>query len=220
MCCVASSRCTCLGLVRRVGVAYDRSIGRRVMARYLFRRQWGAKTETEMLEGALRSKRIGRDFDDITWDHSHVVADADGNVLSYCIYEAPSADLVLDHAALVGGHFVDQVMDLDADLHAHESVTPLAADDPARRWMVVRSWSDLDRRQIGDAVHRAARTAHDITWEHTHIGSDEEEQLRTHGVYRATDDATIRRFAEEPSAAEVTDLYEIAGDVRPEDLED
>lgn len=190
------------------------------MARYLFRRQWGAKTETEMLESAVRSKRMARDFDDITWDHSHVVADADGNVLSYCIYEAPSADRVLDHAAVVGGHFVDRVLDLDADLQAGQPVVPPAAEDPARRWVVVRSWSDLDRGQIDDTIRRGVRAAHEITWEHTHIGSDAEGQLRTHGVYRATDDATIRRFAEELSAAEVTDLYEIAGDVRPEDLED
>lgn len=190
------------------------------MARYLFRRQWGAKTETEMLEGALRSKRMGRDFDDITWEHSHVVADADGNVISYCIYEAPSADRVLDHAALVGGHFVDRILDLDADIHADQPVVPLSADDPVRRWVIVRRWTDLDRGQIDDTIRRGVRAAHGIIWEHTHIGADDQERLRTHGVYRAHDDAAIRRFAEQPSAAEVTDLYEIAGDVRPEDLED
>lgn len=87
------------------------------MPRYMLKRIWGPATEAEMLDNALRSKRVRNDrFLDITWEHSHVVADDDGRVISYCVYEAPSVERVLEHASATGGHFVDDVLPLTDDV--------------------------------------------------------------------------------------------------------
>ncbi len=64
------------------------------------KRIWGPASEGAMLENALRSKRV-RDAShlDITWEHSHVVADEDGRAISCCVYGAPSVERVLEHAS-------------------------------------------------------------------------------------------------------------------------
>ena len=50
-------------------------------------------------EVATRSKAIGYyRFPEIVWEHSHVVVDADGRPKSYCVYAAPSEEMVREHA--------------------------------------------------------------------------------------------------------------------------
>lgn len=86
------------------------------MPRYMLKRMWGHQTDAEMLEHGRRSKQVGTEFPDITWDHSHVVVDDEGRAVSYCVYEAPSAERVLEHASVTGGHVVDRVYELAEDL--------------------------------------------------------------------------------------------------------
>ena len=64
-----------------------------------------------------RSKQIGRDqFPAIVWEHSHVVVDEDGTVKSFCIYDAPSTDVVRAHATELGGHSVDAIYEIAGDV--------------------------------------------------------------------------------------------------------
>ena len=40
-----------------------------------------------------RSREIIEDeLPEITWEHSHVVVEPDGNVLTYCVYDAPDEE--------------------------------------------------------------------------------------------------------------------------------
>lgn len=66
---------------------------------------------------ATRSKRLGRDdFPQIVWEHSHVVLDEDGTPKSFCVYDAPSEDMVRDHAERLGDHSVDAIYEIVGDV--------------------------------------------------------------------------------------------------------
>jgi hypothetical protein len=72
------------------------------MPRYLIRRALGNVTDVELEAAADVSRRVRVDqFPDIEWEHSHVVRTPDG-LISYCVYTAPTADRVRDHAAAAG----------------------------------------------------------------------------------------------------------------------
>jgi hypothetical protein len=87
------------------------------MPRYLLIRSWGEISEDQMLDNGRRSKLVrNKGFPDIVWEHSHVVTDRDGNVLSYCVYQAPNEERLHEHAAAVGGHFVDEIHEIGGDV--------------------------------------------------------------------------------------------------------
>jgi hypothetical protein len=44
------------------------------------------------------------------------VTDRDGKVRSYCVYQAPSEERLYEHAAAVGGHFVDEMFEIGGDV--------------------------------------------------------------------------------------------------------
>ena len=65
----------------------------------MIERDFGKVSEDEMQEVAARSKVTGTDhFPDITWEHSHVCADDDGAIKSFCVYAAPGTDRPQEHA--------------------------------------------------------------------------------------------------------------------------
>lgn len=189
------------------------------MARYLLKRIWSASSDDAMLENALRSKRVREaDFLDITWDHSHVVADETGRAISFCIYDAPSVERILEHASVTGEHFVDHVLPLIADVDG-PGASPWEADDPSPRYLVVQRWANgATHDQIGAAVHDADDRSPDVTLEHSHLGTDDQGQVLSHSVYHASDDALVRRHTAHLAGSEHIELFEIGGDVRPQDL--
>jgi hypothetical protein len=74
-------------------------------------------TDAEMLALAHRSRDIGEDqFPEISWEHSHVVSDAEGTIKSYCVYEAPDEDALRAHAATLGQHVVTNMYEIVGDL--------------------------------------------------------------------------------------------------------
>jgi hypothetical protein len=80
--------------------------------------------ESEMPAVGRRSREIVEtELPEITWEHSHVVVDADGKVRTFCVYEAPTEDVVREHSTRLGQHRVDSVDEIVGD------VTP--ADFPA-----------------------------------------------------------------------------------------
>ncbi len=94
------------------------------MARYIIERTYDVDMEGMPVVG-LRSKEIAAEQfpGQIVWEHSHVVLDSDGNVKSFCVYEAPDEDTIRRHAGVLGNHVVDRIYEIGGD------VTP--ADFPA-----------------------------------------------------------------------------------------
>ena len=97
------------------------------MPRYLIERRYTVEMD-EVPVVATRSKAVGHHrFPEIVWEHSHVVIDSEGTPKSYCVYAAPSEDMVREHSALLGDHFIQEIYEIAGD------VTPAdfpLVDDP------------------------------------------------------------------------------------------
>jgi hypothetical protein len=91
--------------------------------RYLIVRSFDVG-EAEMPAVGRRSREIvENELPEIIWERSHVVVDDDGKVRTFCIYGAPSEEMVLAHSTRLGQHTVDSIDEIAGD------VTP--ADFPA-----------------------------------------------------------------------------------------
>jgi hypothetical protein len=83
------------------------------MARYLIQRNFGERGDDEMSEIGRDSKHIiAEHTPEIVWEISHVVADDDGNITTFCIYQAPDEDAILKHASLLGRHSIDNLYEI------------------------------------------------------------------------------------------------------------
>ena len=86
------------------------------MPRYLIERTYTVDMDT-LPTVATRSKAIGHHrFPEIVWEHSHVVLSEDGTPKSYCVYAAPSEEMVRDHAEQLGDHFVQVIYEIAGDV--------------------------------------------------------------------------------------------------------
>jgi hypothetical protein len=86
------------------------------MPRYLVVRRFDVE-EQEMPEVGRRSRQlIEGEFTDITWEHSHVIVDDEGQVSTYCVYAAPNEELVRQHSADLGRHTLESVHEIAADV--------------------------------------------------------------------------------------------------------
>ena len=86
------------------------------MPRYLIVRRFSVD-ESQMPFVGRRSREIPEnELPEITWEHSHVVVEADGNVLTYCVYDAPSKDVVMEHSKRLGRHHVESLHEIAGDV--------------------------------------------------------------------------------------------------------
>jgi hypothetical protein len=88
------------------------------MPRYLVERVWTAQEEQMAAKGAL-SKRIltdGEQFARVTWEHSHMVMDEDGQLKSFCVYSSPDTGLIREHAKLLGDHTISGIYEIGGDI--------------------------------------------------------------------------------------------------------
>lgn len=86
------------------------------MPRYVVERTYTVDLNTLPVVGR-RSKQIGvESFPEIRWEHSHVVLDSKGSLKSFCVYEAPSEEIVRAHAAQLGDHFVEEIFEIAGDV--------------------------------------------------------------------------------------------------------
>jgi len=87
------------------------------MPRYLIERNFDPIDEKLMEEVGKRSGELLRnDYPQIRWEHSHVVADAEGNLKSFCIYDAPNVDCIRQHAADLGYHIIGNIYEIGGDI--------------------------------------------------------------------------------------------------------
>jgi len=86
------------------------------MTRYLVERHFEVG-EAGMPEIGRRSRQtIEGNFPDITWEHSHVTVDDDSTVRTFCVYEAPSEELVREHANELGKHRIKAIYEIAGDV--------------------------------------------------------------------------------------------------------
>jgi hypothetical protein len=86
------------------------------MPRYMIERAYDSAVQEEIEKVGARSRSIALEqFPDITWEHSHVVSDESG-IKSYCVYEAPNEEQLRDHAFKVGGHVIERMYVIAADV--------------------------------------------------------------------------------------------------------
>jgi hypothetical protein len=87
------------------------------MARYLVERYFDRISDDEMLALSVASDRIATEqFPEITWEHSHLCVDGQGAITTFCVYEAPSEDVVRAHAAAFGGHSISRIAEIADDV--------------------------------------------------------------------------------------------------------
>jgi hypothetical protein len=87
------------------------------MPRYVIERFFDRITDDDMLAATVRSDRIALErFPEITWEHSHVVVDDDGAIKTYCVYDAPSEQMVREHAEAFGAHEIFNVFEIADDV--------------------------------------------------------------------------------------------------------
>lgn len=86
------------------------------MTRYLVERRFDVGQE-EMPEVGRRSREIVEErFPEITWEHSHVAVSDDGSVKTFCLYDAPSEDVVRQHAKELGLHEIQTIHEIVGDV--------------------------------------------------------------------------------------------------------
>lgn len=86
------------------------------MPRYLIVRAFDVE-EAEMPTFGRRSRElVDHDFPEITWEHSHVVVDGEGKVVTYCVYEAPNEEIVREHSKRLGRHALEGIHEIAGDV--------------------------------------------------------------------------------------------------------
>jgi hypothetical protein len=84
--------------------------------RFLIERTYSVDLDA-MPNVGTRSKAIGHHrFPEIVWEHSHVVVDDEGTPKSFCVYDAPSEEMVREHAHLLGDHLVVKIYEIAGDV--------------------------------------------------------------------------------------------------------
>jgi hypothetical protein len=85
------------------------------MPRFVIHRVLGDVSDEQLEAAAEESRRVrAEQFPDLEWEHSHVVRTAEGRS-SYCIYAAPNAQRLREHAAAAGLP-ADEVQEIELDL--------------------------------------------------------------------------------------------------------
>ena len=73
------------------------------MPRYVIERNFGTISDDDMLAAsALSDELISARFPEITWEHSHIVATDDGEIVTFCVYGAPNEGMIREHARKAG----------------------------------------------------------------------------------------------------------------------
>jgi hypothetical protein len=86
------------------------------MPRYLVVRKFEVDGD-EMPQVGRRSRVAIEDrFPQIVWEHSHVTVDDDGLVRTYCVYESPDEETVMEHSRVLGQHQIETIQEIAGDV--------------------------------------------------------------------------------------------------------
>jgi hypothetical protein len=86
------------------------------MTRYVVERHFQVGAD-EMPNVGKRSRKIAEEnFPEIIWEHSHVTVDEAGAVKTFCVYAAPTEEMIHEHAAQLGGHTIKGIYEIAGDV--------------------------------------------------------------------------------------------------------
>ena len=89
------------------------------------------------------------------------------------------------------------------------------------RYVIERTY-DVSEDELPNVATRSKRIAVEqfpaIVWEHSHVVVDSDGTLKSFCVYEAPDEETVRRHAEILGNHVIDHVYEIGGDVTPDDF--
>jgi ligand-binding SRPBCC domain-containing protein len=87
------------------------------MPRYVVERNFGAISDDDMLSAAaLSDQLITERFPAIDWEHSHIVATDEGEIITYCVYGAPTEEMIREHAEAFGSHTITNIFEIVDDV--------------------------------------------------------------------------------------------------------
>ena len=73
--------------------------------------------EEQMPSVGRESRQLTEEqFPEIVWEHSHVVVDDDGRVVTYCVYDAPDEETVREHSKMLGEHTIEGLHEIAGDV--------------------------------------------------------------------------------------------------------
>jgi len=91
------------------------------MPRYVVERKFGAISDDDMLAAAaLSDQLITERFPEIVWEHSHIVATDEGEIVTYCVYGAPTEEMIGEHAVAFGSHTITNIFEIVDDVTPDE----------------------------------------------------------------------------------------------------
>jgi hypothetical protein len=89
------------------------------------------------------------------------------------------------------------------------------------RYLIERKFSvpEGEMPRVGSRSRRLiTEEFKDVVWEHSHVVVDVDGNVKTYCVYSAPNEETVRAHSEALGEHEVNTIFEIAGDVTPEDF--
>jgi ligand-binding SRPBCC domain-containing protein len=102
------------------------------MPRFVVERNFGAISADDMLTAAALSDRmITERFPEIVWEHSHIVATDEGEIVTYCVYAAPTDEMIREHSLAFGSHTITNIFEIVDDVTPDEVRRRVAAAVPS-----------------------------------------------------------------------------------------
>ena len=86
------------------------------MPRYLVVRTFDVTEENMPPVGRKSRQLTEQEFPEITWEHSHVVVNDEGFVRTWCVYAAPSEEMVRQHSKALGTHTINELHEIAGDV--------------------------------------------------------------------------------------------------------
>jgi hypothetical protein len=90
------------------------------------------------------------------------------------------------------------------------------------RYLIERVFEDVDEEQLRNIGARskaiAAEQFPDIVWEHSHVVTDDEGNIKSFCVYSSPNDQMVREHAGALGFHQLGAIYEIGGDISPADF--
>jgi len=86
------------------------------MPKYVIQRKFSLGIDDMPPVGRRSRELIEQEFPDVTWIHSHVSVDDDGNVRMFCLYEAPDEGAIYRHSEALGYHIIDGIHEVAGDV--------------------------------------------------------------------------------------------------------